>query len=180
MCLCSKSRKLTSVLPASFTPRLFPASHTSLASFTPKMFHATPVFQFPWLRLCNVVLVFQYYFFACEHYAQAVSFYLRFACELYAQAHVEHASFAPGLCGFACELHAQARQTFCVGDFSLLLLACGQRLAGHMLFMVSPNSHLQQCGAQRQMFRSRFFNCVSRSRLSRGTSPCSCCTAWSN
>ena len=54
------------------------------------------------------------FFFACEVYAQAVSCYLRFACEIYAQAHVEHASFAPRLCGFVCELHAQARQTFCV------------------------------------------------------------------
>jgi hypothetical protein len=70
-----------------------------------------------------VLFFFNVYFFACELYAQAVSFYLRFACELYAQAHVERASFALRLCGFVCELHAQARQTFCVGGFSVLLPA---------------------------------------------------------
>ena len=151
---------------------MFHGTPVLLAGFAPS-FHGFACTKLSWFF--NVT-----FFLACEHYVQAVSCYLRFACELYAQAHVDHASVAPGLCGFACELHAQARQTFCVGDFSLLLLACGQRLAGQMLLMVSPNSHLQQCGAQRQMFRSRFFNCVSRSRLSRGTSPCSCCTAWSN
>jgi len=88
-------------------------------------------------------------FFACELYAQAVSCHLRFACELYAHAHVEHASFAPRLCGFVCELHAQARQTFCVGELSVLLPACRQRLAGQILLMVLPNSQLQQCGAHR-------------------------------